>query len=84
LLTHNAKLGIEVVLGVLFQREEWRMVVHGRLEGGVVIVAQDVHEVQVPGIITHRGCVCNISNLKMEATCFFEKFKTNLYTLLKS
>jgi hypothetical protein len=59
--THNAKLGIEVVLRVLFQRVERCVVVNGRLEGRVVIVTQDVHEVQVPRIITNRGGFCVIS-----------------------
>jgi hypothetical protein len=74
--THDAKLSIEVILGVLFQRVEWCVVVNGRLESRMVIVTQDVHEVQIPGIITHRGCFCIISNLMIEATGFSETLKT--------
>ena len=46
--THNAKLCIEVVFRVLLQWVEWRVVVDCWLECRVVVVAQYVHEVQVP------------------------------------
>ena len=47
LCTHNAKLSVEVVLWFFLQWVEWRVVVNWGLEGRVIVVAQDVHEVQV-------------------------------------
>ena len=47
LCTHNAKLSVEVVLWIFLQWVEWRVVINWGLEGRVVVVAQDVHEVQV-------------------------------------
>lgn len=45
--TYDIQFGVVVILIVFFQRVEWCMMIHRRFKRGMIVVAKNIHPIQV-------------------------------------